>query len=611
MNKNTVFAFMLIFVTVAFFTSPLYQKFYYSTILKRPFPAEKLSNKKTSESKEIIVTEKEEETRVEDSTKERVSEIKEIPKSSDTIWIETEKVIAGVDKLGARIISLKMKEYPRSQRSEKLFEKSGKGIDYVEVISKESKGGACMTINNKNYDNDVFSCEDRKIDKHIHVNKGDSTCISFSTEDSSGNILKKKYLFRGDGYVIGLTVISKFLNNSRITLSWPAGIVESEKKTGIYQTEERAAHFSDDQVVEHIKANKPITEEKSGFYRWIGITSKYFFSAIVLDTTRDADIQIIAFDENKKTEKDGKKDKLKKINYSISYQFSVQGNYASYWFYTGPAKFLDLKKFKINFHKIMFPVYPWNILGVKIIPLWADSWFPPIAEFVLWLLLVLYGFTKDYGVSILLLTILTRLVTYPLTQSSMKSMSRMKELQPKINSLRQKYKSNSAKMNQEIMALYKKEGVNPLNPGCLPMLLQMPVFFALFVVLQKAIELRGASTLLVPWIHDLSLPESLISFEKVLPSGIPLYGSSFALLPVIMAVLTYFQNKMTIKDPNQKMMIYFMPIFMMVLFNNFPSGLVLYWTSSSALGLLQQYYTEKKRKKTTSQIKPEAFSSVK
>jgi YidC/Oxa1 family membrane protein insertase len=190
-------------------------------------------------------------------------------------------------------------------------------------------------------------------------------------------------------------------------------------------------------------------------------------------------------------------------------------------------------------------------------------------------------------------------------------MSRMKDLQPKINVLRQKYKSNSAKMNQEIMALYKKEGVNPLNPGCLPMLLQMPVFIALFVVLRKAIELRGASTILVPWIHDLSLPESLISFENILPSGIPLYGSSFALLPVIMAVLTYFQNKMTIKDPNQKMMIYFMPLFMLVLFNNFPSGLVLYWTSSNALGLVQQYYTEKRRKKTPVPGRPVTASSAK
>ena len=410
---------------------------------------------------------------------------------------------------------------------------------------------------------------------------------------------------------IGLNIKHINLNNSSITLSWPAGILESEKKTGIYQTEERAAHFSDDKEVGHIKSAKSLIEEKSGFYRWVGVSSKYFFEAIIADSIRDADIKIIAFSDNNEKEINGKKNNKKTINYSISYKYNVQGNESNFWIYAGPANFNSLKKFKLNFQKILFPVYPWNIFGISIIPIWADAWFPPIAEFVLWLLLLLYGFTKDYGISILLLTILTRLVTFPLTQSSMKSMSRMKELQPKINALRQKHKSNSAKMNQEIMALYKKEGVNPLNPGCLPMFLQMPVFIALFVVLRKAIELRGAGTILVPWINDLSLPESFISFEKIIPNGIPLYGSNFAVLPIIMAVLTYFQNKMTIKDPNQKMLIYFMPVFMLVLFNNFPSGLVLYWTSSSALGLIQQYITEKRRKNAMVQKKPSPVSVFK
>ena len=127
------------------------------------------------------------------------------------------------------------------------------------------------------------------------------------------------------------------------------------------------------------------------------------------------------------------------------------------------------------------------------------------------------------------------------------------------------------------------------------MFLQMPVFIALFVVLRKAIELRGAHTILIPWIKDLSKPEVLISLKGIIPNGIPLYGSNIALLPIVMAVLPHFQNKMTIKDPNQKAMIYFMPVFMLVLFNNFPSGLVLYWTASNAIAVLQQYITNRKQ----------------
>jgi YidC/Oxa1 family membrane protein insertase len=173
-------------------------------------------------------------------------------------------------------------------------------------------------------------------------------------------------------------------------------------------------------------------------------------------------------------------------------------------------------------------------------------------------------------------------------------MSRMKDVQPKMEAIRAKYKNNPKKMNEQIMALYKKEGINPFNPGCLPMILQMPIFIALFVVLNKAIELRGAQTFLLPWVGDLSQAEALFH----LPFAIPFYGSNVALLPIIMAVLTFFQNKATIKDPNQKMMIYFMPIMMLVLFNNFPAGLVLYWTFSSALQLVQQFMIDYSKKRS-------------
>ena len=135
--------------------------------------------------------------------------------------------------------------------------------------------------------------------------------------------------------------------------------------------------------------------------------------------------------------------------------------------------------------------------------------------------------------------------------------------------------------------------------GASTLLVDLPFFVGIFV-LQKAIELRGQGTWLVPWVHDLSKPEILpIPFINPLPFEIPMYGSNIALLPIIMAVLTYFQNKATIKDPNQKMMIYFMPIFMLFLFNNFPSGLVLYWTFSSALGLAQQYWTDARKTKNS------------
>jgi len=604
-------AFILILATVIFFTSPTYQRIFYSKILKQPYPENGVKSQKNADSTaqdKNDVTKTNNVVKIKEKSKpvEKITVKQKIEKSEkrDTIWAETETIIAGISELGARIVSLKMKEYRHNHIAGVVIDSAHQGSNYVEIITEKSPGGAGMMINNVSYDSLLFSVESNIKGKKTLVKKGDEAAISFVTKDALGNMVEKQFSFKGDGYTIGLKVKNNLLNNSRLTISWPSGIVGNEDKKSLYQTEDRKAHYFDGQNVQHLQFNKPYKEEVSGFFRWLGVSSKYFFVAIIADTNNDADLKIIAFDEYSTEGKDGKKNK--KINYSISYQLTEQGNEAQFCFYTGPSKAEELYNKHLKFEKILFPVLGWTKYFF-----WADRWFPWLAEFVLWLLLVLYRLTRDYGVSILLLTILTRLVTYPLTQSSMKSMSRMKDLQPKINVLRQKHKSNPSKMNQEIMALYKKEGVNPLNPGCLPMFLQMPVFIALFVVLRKAIELRGAATIMVPWIHDLSLPESLFSFEKLLPNGIPIYGSNFAVLPIVMAILTYFQNKMTIKDPNQKMMIYFMPVFMLVLFNNFPSGLVLYWTSSSALGLVQQYYTDKKRRKNAALVKSTLSSQVK
>jgi YidC/Oxa1 family membrane protein insertase len=324
-------------------------------------------------------------------------------------------------------------------------------------------------------------------------------------------------------------------------------------------------------------------EEETGFYKWAAITSKYFMIALVANTTKNTDLLIESYDATKIND-DGKKNS-QSLNYEIQMRRSGDQNKESFWIYAGPSDFLIIKSYGEKFQKVLFSGWEWLLR--------SDIWFPIICEWTLWLLIAINKIVKDYGITIIILTILVRIITFPLTQSSMRSMSKMKVIQPKINHLRERYKTNPRKMNEEMMALYKKEGVNPFNPGCLPMFLQMPILFALFVVLKKAIELRGVGTLLIPWVHDLSQPESLISLSGIFPNGIPMYGSSIALLPIIMAVLTYFQNKMTIKDPNQKMMIYLMPPFMLVIFNNFPSGLVLYWTFSNALGIVQQYLLEK------------------
>ena len=598
MNKNTVFAFVLILATVAFFSSPTWNRFYDNKILHQPYPAYDAKAQKPTDNNggEQSLAPAPSDTQQTRSgaglaAASAVPGTDSTAKKGDTVWVETDKLIAGISEEGAKLVSLKMKDFRLDHLKGKLAVKDSSG--YVDLLPANSAGGAGMTINNTAFDKLPFSVQNDAAGKRITVTDGENKAITFVCHDPQGNVVQKQFLFDGDSYKIGLRISSSNLTNSRLTVSWLGGITESENnKGGFLKSEERKAHYFDGQSVQHFRATKTSQEDVSGFYRWIGVSSKYFFVGLVADTTNDADLKINAIEVPAKDQETGKKNKIKAVNYSFSYQYSPQSNSADFWFYAGPSKFEVLKSFHLQFQKILFPVLGWTKVFF-----FADKWFPPVAEFILWLLLAFYHFTRDYGVSIILLTILSRVITYPLTQSSMKSMNRMKDVQPKINAIRQKYKNNPQKMNAEIMALYKTEGINPLNPGCLPMFLQMPVFIALFVVLQKAIELRGAGTVLVPWIHDLSRPESVFSLTSILPDGIPMYGSNFAILPIVMAILTYFQNKATIKDPNQKMMIYFMPIFMLVLFNNFPSGLVLYWTVSSLIQLVQQLLTDKYKQK--------------
>jgi YidC/Oxa1 family membrane protein insertase len=480
-----------------------------------------------------------------------------------------------------------MKNYSFAQRKD--MQDSAKKM--LDLMDQAENGGANLIINGQGYDNKKFSAQSPE--KHIILSKKEEKTIDFTYKDADNSTITKRFLFDGDSYKIGFNILSSALDGKSVIVGWNGGISESEEQlsggtsrsaSGV--NEPHKVHTYDGKNVSHIQLKKPGKEEETGFYKWMAITSKYFMIAVVVDSIKNADLLIDSYTDNA-NETSGKKQSAT-INYGIQMRRTAEGNKEGYWIYAGPSKYNVISSYHEKFQKVLFGGWEWLIR--------ADLWFPYICEVTLWLLIYLNGILKDYGITIIVLTIITRVITYPLSQSSMKSMSRMKELQPKITHIRERYKTNPKKMNEEVMALYKQEGINPFNPGCLPMFLQMPILFALFIVLRKAIELRGAHTVLIPWVKDLSQPEALFSLTGIIPNGIPMYGNNIALMPIIMAILTFIQNKMTIKDPNQKMMIYFMPIFMLVLFNNFPAGLVLYWTFSNALGILQQYLLDKSLK---------------
>jgi YidC/Oxa1 family membrane protein insertase len=207
----------------------------------------------------------------------------------------------------------------------------------------------------------------------------------------------------------------------------------------------------------------------------------------------------------------------------------------------------------------------------------------PISKLVLWAFQFLNSFIPNYGIVIVVFSLLVKIILHPLTKKSYQSMQEMQRIQPEMARLREKYASDPQKMNMEVMKLYKEHGVNPMG-GCLPMLLQMPLLYALFIVFRSTIELRQAP--FFGWIKDLSAPDTIFH----LPFSIPLYGDTVNVLPIVMGATMPIQQAMTVTDPKQKMMVYMMPIIMTLAFNTFPSGLNLYYTLFNVLSILQQKY---------------------
>ncbi len=231
--------------------------------------------------------------------------------------------------------------------------------------------------------------------------------------------------------------------------------------------------------------------------------------------------------------------------------------------YVGPSEYHRLAALKLQLERVVD--MGWN-------------WLLPVSTLLLQGLNALYRLLPNFGIAILLLATLVRLLLHPLNMTSIKSMRAMQRLQPEIERVREKYKDDAQAMNTAMMALYKENKVNPAG-GCLPMLLQMPLFLALYQVLFNAIELRQAP--FVAWINDLSAPDVLL----------PIPGSPWPLrlLPLLMAGSGFLTQKMTPTDPRQAPTMYMMNIMMLVFFYNLPSGLVLYWTWMNVLTAVQQW----------------------
>lgn len=310
---------------------------------------------------------------------------------------------------------------------------------------------------------------------------------------------------------------------------------------------------------------------------WVAAKNKFFVQILTPDSAADA------FDLSIRRQGEGKKAVPVEVSAALHFDSEViAGNETltrTTRVYIGPKDYAFLKtqgmdqvevmEFRsMGFWKFMNPVMY------------------PIKVGLLWGLNALEKVVRNYGVAIMLLTVIVRVIFWPVTHKGTESMRRMQALQPQLKEIQAKYKDNSQRMQQETMKFYKENKVNPMG-GCLPMLIQIPVFIALFVVLRSAIELRFSKFL---WIRDLSEPEHLFA------GMMPVVGS-LNILPLLMAATMVWQQKLTPSggDPQQqKMMAVMMPVMMLFFFYTMPSGLVLYWTTSNVIMIVQMLIKKQK-----------------
>ena len=306
--------------------------------------------------------------------------------------------------------------------------------------------------------------------------------------------------------------------------------------------------------------------KKEDHIKWISFFNRYFVSAIIPEETYK--IKETFFYS------DGIKNIAGIISTIDNAKFSTGGIEYNYTIYAGPKlrdTFKNIEKLNTLKTTITSRSIPLigkftNILGY---------WFLDV-------LLYIYKIVKNYGLAIIIFTILIKIVMYPLTHKQFESMIKMQKIQPIITQVREQHKKDPQLMNKELMKVYKKYKVNPFG-GCLPLLFQMPIFFAIWNMLQSSIELRTASFL---WIKSLALPDT-IGHLGTIPINI---------LPILMGATMLIQQGQTKTDSKQKSMMYFMPLIFLVFFWNMPSGLVLYWSIQNILSIGQQLIIKKYQK---------------
>lgn len=501
------------------------------------------------------------------------------------ITVKTKRFTAVLDNEGAKLAEVRLDSL------------HGKPLFNGTIIDAQRGGALTLSVNQQDLGKMLWRSDAQRTSYDL---VSDSLRIVFTARAKDGREVKRTYTFYPDSNTIAHRAVVPGQVNTW-ALSWGGGLSETEpfpEGTGFGLMSNYFSEVIFDNTTNATRetfTGKKSFNAESGVVRWVGLRRKYV--AALLEFNRETTNRIDAEGSLPEGREDGFPPEYKvKISNgqweegALDFDFKIL-----------PLQYDRLKSYDRNYEKILFT--GWESFFR------ADIWYVKLCGLVLHLLNFFHSLIPNWGIAIILLTLLVRFVTLPLTLSQTRQMAKMQEHQPEINKIREKHKGEPQKAHTEMMAYYKKVGISPLAPilGCFPMLLQMPIFIALFNVLGRSVELKDAY--FFGWITDLSLPDVILPAFKV-PYLFPV---GLTLLPFLMAATMYVQMKLTVKDPNQRAMIWMMPIIMFVFSCSFPSGLVLYWSVSNVFTIVQTYIqtnklkvAESARKAAQGDTKPEA-----
>jgi len=395
--------------------------------------------------------------------------------------------------------------------------------------------------------------------QQIFLQEGMSATLVFRQE----GLIEKTVTIEYDNFVIKHRLRVLPGASFKVGLMWDKGLRNTEQNL-VDEISYSLASVGSDKIIEDISLSPGSISDKidkKSFARadWAAIRNKYFIMAMVPENPVEASYSASSYFLN---------DKALVPSYATNIRAAALNQDLSCRVFLGPLDLEQINSLDTYLDRIMN--FGWFVLQ-------------PFSRSILWLLKFFHGVGLNYGVILVLFAFIVRFLTGPLTKKSYESSQKMQELQPKIQSLQEKYKKNPQKLNQETIKLYKESGTNPLG-GCLPMLLQMPLLFSLFIVFRSTIEFRGAP--FFGWISNLSQPDTIIS----LPINIPLYGDQIAFLPILLGITMFLSQRISMAsmDPKQKPFMYIMSVFFYLIFNSFPSGLNLYYVVYNILNYFQQ-----------------------